>query len=394
LKAIETPKGDLEKVLSAQWSPSPDGSIYLNAGSCGRKPKCVLEAIEEGWRTFDSNPTKFVFLDTDPLESARIEASILLSLPPDSIMFTQNVTQALQIILQTFLLDAGDELVTTDQVHNCLYAIGRYLEETRGVVVRRLKVDPFRGSNALVEDILKLVGDKTRLVVISEIFSTSGWRADLEGLVAPLANTSTQLCVDGAHAPGQGPVSPGRFPLWVGAGHKWLGGPNGTGFLFAQPHLAAKLKPVNIADRYYDQYPSNLKRLEWIGTSDGNLRWLGLKAACRLQIELGQEKLWQRQQSLMKYLVESLQILPEYELRTPLVEGEQSGMLTITWQPDRVPVPDLSAHLWDRYRICVRPDLFFGKPGNGMRISCHPSNTTTEIDHLIKALKEIFKSKK
>jgi selenocysteine lyase/cysteine desulfurase len=384
---------DLDEALQEQWAPHQSASIYLNTGSCGRKPKCVLAEVQEGWDRLNSNPTNFIFAETEPAEATRKEAGKLFSVPPESLMLTQNTTQALQIILQSFLLKSGDELVTTDQEHNCLYAISQYLQENRGIVTRRYKVDPFAGSKALVEGILNLVTERTRVVAVSEIFSTMGWRPQLEGLIAPLAKTRAHLLVDGAHSPGQGVVNPGRFPLWVGAGHKWLGGPNGTGFLFAQPHLVAHLQPVNIGDRFYDEYESNLQRLEWMGTTDSHVRWLGLKAALELQQELGPSNLWERQLLLLKYLQKRLTELPAHQIQTPFVESELSGMLTITWEPNAVPVPDLSSHLLDRYQIAVRPDLFFGMPGHGIRISCHASNTTAEIDALIDALKETLSAK-
>jgi selenocysteine lyase/cysteine desulfurase len=393
LQEGKTKTNNLEEVLSAEWVGQGDGSIYLNFGSCGRKPQRVQAAMQDGWAKLNYNPTNFVYNYQEADESARREAGKLFSVAPEWLLLTLNTTQALQIVLQSFLTEPGDELVTTDQEHNSLYAISQYLQETRGVVVKRYKVDPFAGSHALVEGILKLVTDRTRLVAISEIFSTTGWRPQLDELVGALAKRDAHLVVDGAHSPGQGMTKPGRYPLWVGAGHKWLGGPNGTGFLYVQPQLVPKLSPVNIGDRFYNEHTNNLRRFEWIGTTDNNVHWLGLKAACELQNELGPSALQNRQTSLVEYLRNRLTELPEHQIRTPFVESELSGMVTVTWQAADVPVPDLSAHLWNKYQIAVRPDLFFGAPGHGMRISCHAANTKGEIDALINALKETLTGK-
>jgi selenocysteine lyase/cysteine desulfurase len=379
---------NLEDVLSSEWAGTGDRSIYLNFGSCGKKPKRVLAAMQSAGERLNSNPTNFVYNNAEADELARQEAGRLFSVAPESLLLTLNTTQALQIVLQSFLTEPGQELVTTDQEHNSLYAIARYLQEARGIVVKRVRVDPFQGTSALSEGVLKLVSDRTRLVAISEIFSTTGWRPQLGDLAGALAKTKAHLLVDGAHSPGQGITRPGRYPLWVGAGHKWLGGPNGTGFLFAQPHLVPELAPVNIGDRFYNEHANNLRRFAWIGTTDSNVRWLGLTAACELQNELGPSNLQDRQTALIKYLRNRLTELPEHQIRTPSVESEVSGMLTVTWQGGSIPVPDLSAHLWNKYQIAVRPDLFFGLPGHGIRVSCHAANTTGEIDSLTEALKE------
>jgi len=384
---------NLERVVSNEWKRVGDRSVYLNFGSCGLKPKCVLEAMQEGWEKLNHNPTEFVYNYPEANQLARQEAGKLFSLPPQSLLLTQNTTQAVQIALQSFLTKEGDELITTDQEHNCLYAISRYLEETKGIVVKRYKVNPFEGSKALSEGILRLVTDRTRLVAISEIFSTTGWRPQLDELASVLAKTSAHLVVDGAHSPGQGNIRPGRFPIWVGAGHKWLGGPNGTGFLYVAPDLVPLLQPVNIGDRFYNEHENNLRRFEWIGTNDDNLHWLGLKAACQLQNELGPSNLQARQTSLIEYLRKQLTEFADCEIRTPFVESEISGMVTVTFKPSNIPTLGLSSHLWTKYQIAVRPDLFFGEPGHGIRVSCHASNTTDEIDALIRALKETLAGK-
>jgi selenocysteine lyase/cysteine desulfurase len=193
------------------------------------------------------------------------------------------------------------------------------------------------------------------------------------------------LLVDGAHAPGQGLCRPGRYPLWVGSGHKWLGGPNGTGFVYARPELVSRLEPVWLGDRFYNYSDSEILRFEYQGTADV-ARWLGLASACQVSLALGPEKIAERQACLVDYLRRRLIDLPAHEIRTPAVASEASGMLTATWSPQHVAVPDLREALWQRYRVWIQPDFFYGQPGHGMRISCHPANTYQDIDRLIEAL--------
>jgi isopenicillin-N epimerase len=375
----------IDNKIQEQWLPASDGSIYLNNGSCGRKPKVVLDAISQGTQKLNLNPTLFTFLDTTMRNEACQAAATAFGIAPESIMLTSSTTSGLQQIAQSFLLKPGDELVTTDHEHGSWKTICKYLEETRGIVVRRYQVDPLDGSKALCQGMLELVTAKTRLVEVSEIDCFSGWRPDLTQLVDSLNKAQIPLLVDGAHSPGQGPCTPSRYPLWVGSGHKWLGGPNGTGFTYVAPHLIPLLKPVWLGDHYYDFTESNLLRFECLGTTD-QVRWLGLTEALKLWLELKPEAIAQRQKELVGYLRTSLNSLPNVEIRTPNIAQESTGMVTFTWQPDEVLVPDLQQTLWSEFRIWVQPDFFYGQQGHGMRISCHPATTEHEIDRLIQSL--------
>lgn len=379
----------IDKKVQEQWLPAGDGSIYLNNGSCGRKPKVVLDAVAQGSHKLNLNPTLFTFLDATMRNQACEVAATAFGVPKETLMLTSSTTAGLQQIAQSFLLNPGDELVTTEHEHGSWKTICKYLEETRGIVVRRYQGDPLDGSKALCQGMLELVTPKTRLVEVSEIDCFSGWRPNLNLLSDALNKAQIPLLVDGAHSPGQGPCSPTRYPLWVGSGHKWLGGPNGTGFAYIAPHLIPLLKPVWLGDHYYDFTETNLLRFECLGTTD-QTRWLGLTEAIKLWLELNPEAIAKRQQELVAYLRKGLQSLSGVELRTPDIKNESSGMVTFTWQPEAVAVPNLQESLWSDFRIWVQPDFFYGQQGHGMRISCHPATTEQELDRLIQSLETLL----
>ena len=59
------------KLIAHELPAVADGSIYLNTGSCGRKPVSVLQAIERGWNEFNYNPTIETFIDQSSWHEAR-----------------------------------------------------------------------------------------------------------------------------------------------------------------------------------------------------------------------------------------------------------------------------------------------------------------------------------
>lgn len=373
-----------------EWPPPEDGSLYFNSGSCGRKPRRVLRAIEEGWRRLNLNPTVLTFLDPGPMDAARMALAQLMNVDSDRILLTQNSTQGLHLVLNSFLRKPGDELITTTHEHGSLYSIARYLTDARDVVVRKVPVDPLAGSERFVEKIKSEITDRTRLVQVSEVDCYCGWRPQLAELGSYLRAKGIPMLVDGAHAIGQGPCGNPQFQLYVGSCHKWLGGPNGTGFLYCDSQLISRLQPVWISDRFFEHNPNPLQRFEFQGTSDV-VRWFGVRDACELQFELGEDAVARRQRELVLLLAEQLRDIGNATIRTPLGEGETSGIVAVTWDSERVTVPDLRQALWEKHSIWTQPDFCYGVAGHGLRLSCHISIRDQDIYRLAAALKELIR---
>jgi Selenocysteine lyase len=229
------------------------GVTYLNAGSAGRKPNSVLDAVSAGWQHLNINPTLTTFLEEDWISSARNAAAKLFSVNVKNLLLTDNTTAGLQLIMQSFLKNPGDELITTDHEHGSVKTVIRHLEETRGVVTRMHSLDAGVSSNQFCLNILSSVSERTKLVLLSEIDCFTGWKPDLNTIVESLEMLDVPLLVDGAHSPGHLLSRPGAYPMWVGSGHKWLGGPNSTGFAYVSQELIPRLEPVWLGDYFFNK---------------------------------------------------------------------------------------------------------------------------------------------
>lgn len=391
-EAVRAPDAALREIINAQFPPDKDGVTYLNTGSVGRKSTCVLNALNQGLKQLNSNPTITTFLDPEPISTARKAAASLFNCQSSSLLLTGNSTQGLQLLLESFLTKPGDELVTTDHEHGRARTIMRYLEETRGVVVRRYEMLKNCSSEQFCFGLLSFVSERTKLVLVSEIDSFTGWRPDLTTLVDSLELLGVPLVVDGAHAPGHVNVRPSRFPMWVGSGHKWLGGPNGTGFTYVSHELIPRLEPVWLGDQFYekrDQEIYDLTRFECRGTGDV-CQWFGLSAAIDLQQTLNANHVQHYQNSLALLLRDKLAERFPVEFRTPPPDAvpreELTAILAFHFPEERLKVNDLRAALWNDHKIWTQPDNISANPGLGMRISCHYTVTVEHIDQLVNAL--------
>ena len=390
-------------LVSAEYPVNEDGSIYFNSGCCGRKPLAVLKAVARANEKLNTNPCHFTFNDQSYSEQARAAVARLLDVSRENILLATSTTQALQIIMQSFLLKAGDELVTTDHEHGSLRTIAQYLRETRGIIVRYLHIDSDHSqslsSESFCRGLLDLVNDRTKIVAISGIISYAGWRPDITILAENLQNIGLPLLVDCAHGPGQILCRPKNYPLWVGSGHKWLGAPNGTAFAYIRSDLRSQLAPVLLGDTYYErrmQDPAALSRLESAGTADV-AKLAGLTSAIDLHLSLGSEAVIKYQLDLAKYLRQSLaqKLAPTFRTNDcfEIAPQECTSMLNFRFDGDRLRLKkraaNLQDYLWNEAKIAVQLDYLNSDPGLGMRVSCHVSNTKEEADRLVEALEKI-----
>jgi selenocysteine lyase/cysteine desulfurase len=275
----------------------------------------------------------------------------------------------------------------------------RHLEETRGIISRTYNVEADAASDQFCLNILSSISERTKLVVLSEIDCFTGWKPDLNTLVESLALLDVPLLVDGAHSPGHIIARPDRYPMWVGSGHKWLGGPNGTGFAYVARDLIPRLEPVWLGDGFFtkkDDEVYDITRFECKGTSDV-VRWKGLAAALDLHLQLDAPAVLEYQRSLVDYLRNRLKETFEVAFRTPPFSDhaaeEHVGLLTFLFPAENLETQDLRASLWDAHKIWTQPDFLNECPGNGVRVSCHYSVEEEDLERLIKALKEYVKAK-
>lgn len=381
-------------IVEREFPRAPGAVTYLNAGSAGRKPTCVLDAITAGWQHLNINPTRTTFLEEEWITSARNVAAKLFSVDAKNLLLTDNTTAGLQLIMQSFLKNPGDELITTDHEHGSVKTIIRHLEETRGIVTRIHSLDAEVSSNQFCLNILSSVSERTRLVLLSEIDCFTGWKPDVNTIVESLALLDVPLLVDGAHSPGHVIARPAMFPMWVGSGHKWLGGPNSTGFAYVSQELVPRLEPVWLGDFFFNRKDDDIydiTRFECKGTSDV-VRWRALAVALDLHLQLDAPAVLAYQKSLVRHLREQLEATFEVTFRTPPFSEhpgeEHAGLLTFYFPDTDLSTRDLRQSLWNDHKIWVQPDFLNKNPGHGARVSCHYSLQEQDLDKFVKALKQ------
>jgi selenocysteine lyase/cysteine desulfurase len=186
------------------------------------------EAIDEVLATGSAGYARFFAART----AARQAAATLLDCDPDELALVPNTSTGLQLVADGLTWRPGDEVVVFDGDFPANVQPWRRLAE-QGV---RLRWVPASGDGWQTADLAAVLGPATRLVALSHVHFVTGYRMDLAAVCALAKQHKTLVCVDAVQSLGVVPLSLAETPVdfLAAGGHKWLGGPPGTGLFFCR----------------------------------------------------------------------------------------------------------------------------------------------------------------
>jgi L-cysteine/cystine lyase len=203
---------------------------YLNAGTDGPLPAVAVQAArEELERELQEGRAKAHFeRRTELTDALRVAYAGALGCDPQEVALTTCTTEGIAITVSGLELEAGSEILTSDEEHPGLLGALAAARELRGVDIREVPLAEIAGA----------VGPKTALVACSHV----GW---VSGSLAPaeLGELEVPVLLDGAQGVGAVEVDVRALgcDAYAGAGQKWLCGPDGTGMLYVAPSLLERL---------------------------------------------------------------------------------------------------------------------------------------------------------
>jgi L-cysteine/cystine lyase len=217
--------------LRAQF-PVLDRVAYLNAGTNGPVPARAFEAAERSLREqLEQGRSSKPWFEhqIERIDELRERAARLLGATTADVALTGSTTDGINAVLHALDIKPGDEILTSDEEHPGVLGPIATARDTRGATVR---VAPFA-------DLPDEVGEFTRLVVTSHVSWATGRVMDCE----PLAASGALVVLDGAQGLGAVPVDVGALgcDFYAASGQKWLCGPGGMGYLYANPELVPEL---------------------------------------------------------------------------------------------------------------------------------------------------------
>lgn len=357
--------------------PALDECVYLNTGAASPSPVGVIEAVEacldHHERVAPAGEGMYPAADA-VFEDARNAVAGLLGARPTEVALTESTADGISRIASAIPFDEGDVVLRTDCEHPAGVLPWRRLEDRSGIEVREVETD--RGR--LDIDAFAEIVEGARLVCTSSLSWNYGTRFPIGEIVEIAHDAGAQVLVDAVQSPGQVGVNVGEWgaDFVAGAGHKWLCGPWGAGFLYVADGAIETLEPDRIGYRSvvdssavnYELKPG-AARLE-IGTTSP-MPYAGLRAAITTIESVGLDTIETRVETLTDRLKTGL----GDRLLSP--RAYESGLVTFAADhPERVVSRLDEAGI--KIRSLPEPDA--------CRASLHVFNTADDVDALLAAL--------
>ncbi|RKN49652.1 aminotransferase class V-fold PLP-dependent enzyme [Micromonospora endolithica] len=358
---------------------------HLNHGSFGAVPIGVQRAQQRLRDETEANPLRFFTLGlTDRLAHTRRHLATFLGADPDGTALVPNATTGVAVVLQSFGLRPGDEVLTTDHGYGAVdLSIARECRRT-GAVTRALRV-PLSATDEEVVQIVRsgLRPGRTRLLVVDQLTSPTARLLPVAAVVAVAREHGVPVLVDAAHAPGMlpGTVAGVGADFWVGNLHKWAYAPRGTAVLVVAEPWRQRIEPLVVSWEQESGFPGHV---EWQATTDYTA-WLAAPVGLFTLRSLGLDRVRAHNAALAAYgqrvLGDALGV-PPTELPDP---GGPGVAMRIVPLPPGV-ATDLEAARALRARIAARLATevsVAGWAGRGwLRVCGQVYNTADEYERL------------
>ena len=361
---------------------------YLNHGSFGATPEEVFTVYQKWQRELENQPVEFLGRRfRDLMSESRAALGKYLGTSQDNLIYTSNVTEALNIVARSLHLGPGDEVLGTNHEYGAIERTWRYLSTESGFryVAQNIPV-PYRSDQEFMEVFWKGVNSHTKVVLLSHITSPTSILFPVKDIIQKSRNHGIISIIDGAHAPGQIPLNLDNLnaDFYGGNLHKWLCAPKGAGFLYANPKIQALIKPFIVSWGYEAEFPGPNRFIdhhEWTGTRDISA-FLSVPAA----IEFQEKYKWQEVRKKCQHLAQQARNkISDLFGETPITIKRTNLQMSSTAIPPFINTENLKTELYNRYKIEV--PVFKWNDMNIIRVSIQGYNTKTEVESLLDALK-------
>lgn len=213
--------------------PSLENRVYLNTAAEGIPPAGVISAINQYAQD------KIVGMDgrllhQEQWNQAKSKTAKFYNLESKQIGICSSASEAYNLAYMALRLKDGDEVVINDL--DFPSGTTPWMTESSKAVV---KIWRSKNGQLDLQDLVKLLTPKTRLVNISLVSFYNGFRLDVDEVSQIVRhNSGAMLAVDVTQALGRIPLDVKKADLIISATHKWLLASHGGGLVGVSPERA------------------------------------------------------------------------------------------------------------------------------------------------------------
>jgi L-cysteine/cystine lyase len=382
---------DAEKLESLRAQlPAVKVAGYFNAGSNGPIPQMAHDLlVEQATEELTVGRADLAFYGKGRDESARARETIaqIFNATASEVALMRSTTEGMNAALNGVLWRAGDEIITTQLEHICLFSAIASVSHRHGVTVRT--VDIGNGGSDVLAAIADATTPRTRVIAISHVQWSSGAIMPLIEIAAFARERGILTIIDGAQGGGHIEVDFRALgvDVYCQAGQKWLCGPNSSGLMLLREDRLGDFRPSYLRYGTFDTAgyvtpPPGAARYE-MGETYGPAVVAFERGLQWLRDDVGLPWLAKRNLALGKRCLEGLKKIKGVTIGTP--EGNASGLVCFNipgMHPQAV-----SERIRERGHVIRFVDQRPSEPT--ARISTSWWTTEHELDDLLNAINDL-----
>jgi len=377
------------KALRTAEFPWTADTIYLNNASIGPIPERTRRALDEftAKRTAPHLlPDRELFAG---LAAARLGLAQLINADPSEIALATNTGFGLNLAARALPLKAGDVVLLSDKEFPANVYPWLMLRD-RGVTVEvaRCRPEGWPDEDYLLQ---RLRDPAVRVLAVSFVQFSNGYRADLQKRSAACRANGTYLVVDGIQGIGNSVLDVTETPIDILAcgGQKWLLSPWGSGFVYVRKELVPLLEPAITSwmafegtddfsrlTEYNPTFRADARRFEMITLPYQD--FVGMTASLGLLLEIGVRDIAEVTRAAHAPVVRWAQE-NDVRISSPLDDRHRSAILCIA------PAKPVEA-----YHGMKRARVVCSLREGSIRLSPHCYNTLEEMEKVIEVLDDLM----
>ncbi len=371
--------------LRASEFPWTAETVYLNNASIGPIPertRRILDAFNAKRTAPHLLPDRDLFAG---LQAARDAAARLINADTGEIALATNTGYGLNLAARALPLTPGDRVILSDREFPANVYPWLMLRK-QGIEVT---LAPCTSEGWPDEDFLlsALRDPRVKVLAVSFVQFSNGFRADLKKLSAAARANGTYLVVDGIQGVGNSVLDVRETPVDILAcgGQKWLLSPWGSGFVYVRKELIPTLEPAMTGwmafegtddfsrlTEYNPTFRADARRFEMITLPYQD--FYGFSQSVELLLEIGIAEIAEVTRSLHEPMLKWADARG-MRVVSPRDERHRSAILCVA--PDQ-PV--------EAYHAIKRARIVCSLREGAIRLSPHCYNTVEEMEKVLDVL--------
>ena len=339
------PNPDLDVIRS--WFPILSTKTYLangNVGPCATPVEDAMNAFNAEWCAKGDAAYTYGW---ELYQKATALYGLVIGADPSTIVSIPDTTTGINLAVQIIDPKPGSNVVVHENSYSA--AVFPFLQlESRGVEVRYAQR---RGPIVPLDEVARLVDDRTAAISICHVTTGNGFRFDLAGVCEIARTHGAAIVVDAAQSAGAFRIDLRETPVdfFAAPTFKWLLGPLGAGFLHVRQDWIERSNPPMIGPGSVINGERDLHKFELYPTARRFERgvlalscFAGAHAGLKILTDLGMDFVERRILDLADAVYSGLQELgDQVQILSPSARRDRAGLVAFT----TARVPELYDHL-------------------------------------------------